>query len=217
LAAQYKVSPQLFIRSQFRTESVNHISGNKLQVPILEFSARDYANLLRQCGLTTAQGYSFQVPIQANMRPVSIVVVCREQIPGQMPPDQIKDHEKIHAIDPLLHERKSVDSNLITEMIATIGEITGPDLNFIRVNTSEGFWMGYLSRIRTVSPELLQVLKVDTQGRSLTREILAKAIKDIIYDITLKRSNNDIVLGLMSCRNFKDVLVELKKIAPEKY
>lgn len=214
----------LFVRSSenamsvadFSFESVPHIAGKELNIPVFGFNRSEYVKFLQSAGLPVAQGYSFQIPIHESMRPLSVVTYSTEQIPGFMPPGQIKNHEKIHGVDPLLNERQTSDSILITEMAATIGEITGDFTDSFRVDSLVDFWQNYVNRIRGFSYDFFQIMKLDPAKPYNSRQI-SSAIRDCIYDITNGKSNTDIVMTLMSCRSFGDLLPKFKKMFPKRY
>jgi hypothetical protein len=151
------------------------------------------------------------------MRPVSIIVYCKEQLPGSMSPEQIRGHETVHGLDPNLWERTDVDALILDEMISTIGELAIKSLDLATAKTSVSFWMSYYRKIEQVSPSLLNILGLDIHETEYSLVALAKATVTFIENITAKRENSEIVRMMMSCKNFSQLLPKLKMMFPNGY
>lgn len=213
LHQQRNIPQDILNRAEFRFTNVPHISGTKLLLPVLEFQTiRDWKSFCEAARIQIVQGYAMPVRLSPEMREVDVIMVCKEQMPGSMTPIQIEQHEKTHAVDPLLHERSRVasDTIILKEMIATIGEVASKTLDNFPVNTPAEFWMrSYIPSVREFTPEFFQVMKLDPRRRYSQTEI-AQAIQKFVHDITQQRRNTELVILLMSCRSFADVLMKLR-------
>ncbi len=153
LSKVYDIHASYFNGVKFDAIDLSHLAGEGMWVPAIEFTtAREYRTFLSAAGLPLGQGYSVQISIQDDMRPVSIILYSAEQLEDSMHPDQIRLHEGVHAVDPNLEERKTVDGLILSELIATIGELTQGYDDIASARTAEYFWMGYYSNPPNLDP-----------------------------------------------------------------
>ena len=191
-------------RANFSMLSLDHISGNKIKIPVFGFRKDDYLAFLKQAGLKVAQGYSMQLPMNdARSRPLSVVTYSTDYIEGYMSPEQIRQHELVHSVDPNLGKRNNHDGVLISEMAAVIGEITGGGNDMVRVATEAGFWRGYTDRIPRYSDSCISVLGM-SRTESTNSTVVAQRMSEHVKKITNRNNNTQLVLGLMNCRSFDD-------------
>lgn len=219
LMAKYDVSAKYFADVSYEVVRKEYLADNQMWVPALAFHTKEsYLAFTRAAKLSAAQGRSFQITLEDDMRPVSVIVYCKEQLPDSLTPEQIRDHEAVHALDPNLWERNDVDALILIELIATIGELATPNYDSSGAKTKVSFWMSYYREIKQkVSPSLLHILGLEVWESDYSLVELAQATVTFIEKITVKKRNSEIVRMLMSCENFSQVLGKLKLMFPGDY
>lgn len=129
-----------------------------------------------------------------------------------MPPDQIRRHESVHAIDPLLESRNEGDTIILTEMIATIGEFASKEGDIFALETFPEFWEGYLKKVKEFTPSFFKIFHVKN-GASFKEA--AGLIVSFVNKITSLRNNTDLVRTIIDCRSFSEFAEKLETIMPD--
>lgn len=218
LIAKYNLKPGLFADVSYEVVKKEYLSDQQIWAPAIAFPTKEtYLAFNKAAKLSMAQGRSFQITLEEGMRPISIIVYCKEQLPDSLRPEQVRGHEAGHALDPNLWQRSDVDALILDELISTISELATPQLDNIGAATSAGFWMGYYREMKQVSPSLLHILGLDIWRTNYSLVELAQATVNFISDVTTKKPNSEIVRMLMNCKNFSQVLGQLKQMFPGKY
>ncbi|HUW22221.1 MAG TPA: hypothetical protein VMW41_06180 [Candidatus Bathyarchaeia archaeon] len=212
---QYALPGRSLAGAKFALEPVSQITDGGLLVPVFEFRRqRHYQSFLRRTDLSLVQGTTLALDVEEDMRPLSIVFVCAEYIRGHLEPRQIKRHEKIHATDPLIYERKTSDAPALNELIAVIGEVTDPEGDLLTVDSIPGFWRQVFRDVSRFSPSLMKILATGKKTEYPIDELVSSMCQ-FVKDITRNRSNRQVVRMIMSCRDFDELIAKLYQVYPE--
>lgn len=217
---------------------LEYLTGTPMCIPVVEFSNLEAYRAFRHAArrripdqgftifvdtefLMKAMGVTFPKQ-RSGIRPTGIIICCSEQMPDQMPPEQISRHESVYCIDPLLCAREAEDRLILAELIATIGQFASPkgsgyftvDENII--NSDSEHWVNYYMQLPRVSDDLGRILWPEEElPDSLIPLDLADATVAFVRALTTVRKNSEIVRMLMKCLNFKEVRDQLRTIWPD--
>lgn len=162
-----------------------------------------------------------------SSRPMGIVVMCSKQIPGNLTPFHIKNHELTHAIDSkIVFRPRTPESALIGEIIAVVGEVVLYDPAIYgnpRANIPESWLHGYMSiegdeeKITGfhLSSDTSAVLAIPPY-KTPSKKFLGWALSRFVREMT-GSDNVRLARLLMQCDNFGDIRDKMGFFNPKFY
>lgn len=215
---------------------ISALAGRTIHIPMIEFRDTEAYQIVAQRMMGCApQGFAsffnlkdldVGIPTSeaARVGTVGLVVCSRIPVEGSLGLSQIRRHEENHIADPLLHCRREEEKLIISELVATIGEFAGNNLNSDAavLNAPAQFWRGYLNEVvqkngGSISPEFLAVLQPFHNQSELTLDVLAQAMNEYVRAATIASGNSLLTVQLMGCEDSEQLLALSRKIMPQRY
>lgn len=176
--------------------------------PVAFSAGINYASVLNKIGI------SCQNPIRA----LRVAVACEGLENPGVPFQQNIDHEITHGLDPNLEYRmlppREPQQELLSELVAVVGELARKEDEHVSVNASSGFWSGYLAN--ESSSGFFDSIGLGGRGSANTVEV-CNAISNTIKILTRKYPNSEVVRLFMNSTSFSELHGQLQQLMPDVY
>lgn len=145
-----------------------------------------------------------------------VVISSDNRVGGGMAPEQVMLHEATHCVDIMDQFRKVSERQLLSEIVAVLGEGAIPAKQLDTLVVGQEYFTGYLSEeILKHVPNALKLLLGIPDNQTVDRISMAKKLRLFLISITVQCNNRDLLLLFMHSTSFEEVYTELRSHRPD--